>query len=138
MEDADIIRLLLNRDQEGLRQLQARHGAGLLRLAQRILRNPQDAEESVSDTCLAAWNAIPPQQPRHLFAWLCKVCRCAAFDRLDRQQAQKRSAQVVSLSEELACCIPAPAPDWDAQEIGRLLNGFLSGLSPEKRRSSHM
>lgn len=132
MDDTTIIALFFARDEDALRQTADKYGSALLRLAQGILRQAEDAEESVSDTYLAAWNTIPPQKPAHLYAYLAKICRFSAFGKLDRQKAQKRSALLVSLSEELAACIPAAPPQ--EEELGRLLNDFLAELSPEKRR----
>ena len=134
MDDQAIIGLFFARDQEALRQTADKYGSRLMGLALRILRYPEDAEEAVSDTWLAAWNTIPPQRPGHLYAYLAKICRFSAFGKLDRQAAQKRSAQVVSLSAELEACLPAAMPDCSDEALGELLNVFLSGLTAEKRR----
>ena len=66
MDDQAIIGLFFARDQEALRQTADKYGGRLMGLALRILRYPEDAEEAVSDTWLAAWNTIPPQRPGHL------------------------------------------------------------------------
>ena len=134
MDDQAIIGLFFARDQEALRQTADKYGSRLMGLALRIPRYPEDAEEAVSDTWLAAWNTIPPQRPGHLYAYLAKICRFSAFGKLDRQAAQKRSAQVVSLSAELEACLPAAMPDCSDEALGELLNVFLSGLTAEKRR----
>ena len=134
MEDAAIIALFFARDEDALRQTADKYGGALMALARRILRDAEDAEECVSDTWLTAWNTIPPQNPAHLYAYLAKICRFSAFGRLDKAHAQKRTATVVSLSAELEGCLPAGLPTEDEAELGRLLNGFLSGLDGEKRR----
>lgn len=132
MEDQDIINLFFARDQEGLRQAADKYGGALMVLARRILRDENDAEEAVSDTWLAAWNAIPPARPEHLYAYLAKICRFSAFGLLDKAHAQKRTATVVSLSAELEGCLPA---DYgDSRDLGEVLNSFLAGLPVEKRR----
>ena len=49
--------------------------------------------------------------------------------------AAKRNATIVSLTEEMALCIPDQRKDEEmpAQEIGRMLNMFLESISQESR-----
>ena len=89
--DAEIVALFWSRDDEAIPTAQAQYGQRLLRLAQQLLRSPQDAEECLNDTWLRAWNAIPPERPGNLFAYLARVCRNLALDRLDRRGAGKRA-----------------------------------------------
>ena len=65
------------------------------------MRNEQDAEESVSDTYMKAWDTIPPQRPVHFFAYIAKICRNLALKRVDWKNAQKRSAEIVALTQEM-------------------------------------
>ena len=132
MDDQDIINLFFVRDQEGLRLMADKYRGALMALARRILRDEGDAEEAVSDTWLAAWNAIPPARPEHLYAYLAKICRFSAFGLLDKAHAQKRTATVVSLSAELEGCLPVDFPD--SRDLSEVLNDFLTGLPDEKRR----
>ncbi len=135
MEDKDIVALYASRDQQAIAETAKSHGAKLTRLAYGILKNLEDAEEIVNDTYLRAWNTIPPQLPRFLFAYLAKTCRFLAFDRLDWQQAGKRNIPLVELTEELARCIPASHMEQalESREIGRLLTDFLKSLPREPR-----
>jgi len=135
VEDSKIIELYVARNEDAIRQTDATYGRSLFSLADNIVRNDQDAEESVSDTYLRAWNTIPPQQPRHFFAYLATICRRFALDRLDWNAAAKRKAQVVSLTQEMESCIPDAAAQWDVdrRELGRILDAFLRTLAPENR-----
>ena len=67
MEDQAIIALFWERDQEAIRQTEARYGKRLLRLSCSILDSREDAEESVNDTYWKAWDTIPPQRPKYFF-----------------------------------------------------------------------
>lgn len=134
MDDNALIALFFARDEEALRQTADKYGGALMALARRILRDMEDAEECVSDTYLTAWNTIPPQKPAHFYAYLAKICRFSAFDRLDKAHAQKRTAQVVTLSAELESCLPAALSTEGEGELGPLLNRFLAALPVEKRR----
>lgn len=135
MEDAEILGLFWNRDEGAIPAAGERYGARLLRLAERMLGSREDAEECVSDTYLNAWNAIPPERPDHLFAYLARVCRNLALDRLDWKNAKKRKADVVVLTAELEACVPDPRREQvlDSTVIGVLLTVFLEGLPQEAR-----
>lgn len=135
MEDEKILQLYFARDEEALRQTQVCYGGRLLTLAQNIVRNREDAEESVNDTYLAAWQTIPPKKPNFFLAYLSKICRNFAFGKLDWQQAAKRRAEVVTLSQEMEQCIPDKAreAELESREIARAVNGFLRGLNQENR-----
>ena len=66
MEDTNIIELYFARNEEAICQTDASYGRRLFLLAERILKDPQDAEESVSDTYMKAWETIPPKRPMYL------------------------------------------------------------------------
>ena len=135
MEDSKIIALYWLRNENAIRETDRVYGRRLHTLAERILHSPEDAEESVSDTYMKAWDTIPPQRPQYFFAYLAKICRNFALGRLDWQNAAKRKAEVVTLTQEMELCIPDPSHDrrLEGEEIGRVLNGFLESLSRESR-----
>ncbi len=135
MEDKDIIALYFARNEEAIRQTDFSYGRRLRNLAQNVLRDGQDAEESVSDTYFKAWETIPPQSPTHFFAYLAKLCRHFALGRLDWKNAAKRKAEVVALTQEMESCIPDIRREQalEGKELGRILNSFLRSLSPENR-----
>lgn len=135
MEDKQIVDLFFRRDEEAIRQTEAAHGPRLYALSYRILQSREDAEESVSDTYLKAWESIPPTRPVFLYAYLAKICRFVSFGRLDWRNAAKRKAEVVELTAEMELCIPDLRQEskLETRELGRLLNQFLGTLSEENR-----
>lgn len=135
MEDGQIIDLYFSRDEDAIRQTEAAYGGKLYNLSYRILWNREDAEESVSDTYMKAWDTIPPQRPVHFFAYIAKICRNLALKRVDWNNAQKRSAEIVALTQEMEGCIPDASQDAriEARELGRLLDAFLRTLTPENQ-----
>ena len=135
MEDADIIDLYFARNEDAIRQTDISYGRRLNILAQRMLHSREDAEESVSDTYLQAWNTIPPQRPTHFYAYIAKICRNFALKKLDWKNAQKRKAEIVALTQEMESCIPDTAREneLDARELGRLLDAFLRTQTPENQ-----
>lgn len=136
-KDKQIIELFFSRNEQALKEVEAVYGKSLSDLAYRILGNKEDAEETVSDAYLNAWNSIPPQKPEHFFAYLSALCRNCAFDRLGKQKAQKRNATLITLSEELEISIPDRMHTIETaltrQEIAEYFNEFLGTLSKENR-----
>ena len=131
MDDTRIIDLYFERSETAVRATAEKYGKRLLLLAHNITADRPDAEECVNDTYLAAWNTIPPKEPReYLFAFLARITRCKAIDLCCRRTAEKRVATVVELTEELATCIPEAPADG---EIAEALNGFLATLDKETR-----
>ena len=135
MNDTNIIELYWSRNERAIEETDRAYGRTLLGLSQRILSNQQDAEENVYDTYMRTWETIPPQRPVYFKAFLTKICRCLAFDRLDWRNAAKRNAELVSLTEEMALCIPDRRIDdhMEGKELGRLLEQFLATLPKDSR-----
>ena len=135
MTDSQIIALFWDRNEDAIRETDRAYGRRLHVLSDRILRNEQDAQESVSDTYLKTWETIPPQRPAYFFAYLAKLCRNFSLARLQWRSAAKRSAQVVELTREMAECIPDDSQErkLEGEELGQLLNEFLDSLSSENR-----
>lgn len=135
MEDVKIIDLYFARNEDAICQTDAAYGRKLFCLAERILHNEQDSEESVSDTYMKTWETIPPHRPTYFYAYLAKLCRFFALGKLDWKNAAKRKAEVVSLTEEMEQCIPDQRREAEAagKEIGRAMDAFLENLSQESR-----
>jgi len=135
MTDPQIIALFWDRNEDAIRETDAAYGRKLYVISDNILHCVQDAEESVSDTYMRTWETIPPQKPTYFFAYLAKLCRNFSLMRLDWNSAAKRSAQVVTLTQELEACIPDRAGAWamEGAELGQLLDQFLHSLPRENR-----
>ena len=135
MTDSQIIALFWERSEDAIRETDAAYGRKLYAISDRILNSSQDAEESVSDTYMKAWETIPPQKPVYFFAYLAKICRNFALGRLQWNSAAKRNAEVVSLTEEMASCIPDCSRErkLEGEGIGRILGLFLDSISLESR-----
>ena len=135
MDDKKIIELFLARNEDAIKHTDDTYGRRLFHLADNIVRNDQDAEESVNDTYMKAWNTIPPRKPQYFFAYIAKICRHFALDKLDWNNAAKRKAEVVSLTQEMEICIPDEKRDREieSRELGRILDAFLRTLSDENQ-----
>ena len=129
-----ILSLLWQRSEEAIHALSRHFGPRLYRTALNILGLHQDAEESVNDTYLALWNAIPPKKPEPLSPYVYRTGKNLALNRLRSAAAEKRSGYTLSL-EELSGCIAAPDlwEQLDERELGRAIDRFLDTLSRENR-----
>ena len=80
--DEALVKLLLDREEAGLDQLQARYGGMLHYIADGILRDARDTEECVSDICLRVWDRIGQYDPQKgsFSAWLTALARNAALN----------------------------------------------------------
>ena len=135
MEDAKIIELFFQRNEQAVKETDTAYGRKLYVLSNNILHNREDAQECVSDTYMETWNSIPPKRPKYFYAFLASICRNMSFNRLDWRLAAKRNAEVVSLTQELEMCIPDSRQDgeMDRRELRRVLETFLDSLSKESR-----
>lgn len=136
MDDAKIIELFFQRDQQAIRELDAKYGKACHSLSFNIVNNRQDAEECVNDAYLGAWNAIPPAKPDPLLTYLCKMVRNISLNAYYKRKAAKRSSRYTVAMEEIEACIAAPdmvEAEIEARELARIIEGFLDMLTPEDR-----
>lgn len=137
MEDEQIIQLFWDREEQAISAAQERYQSYCYAVANNILQDRQDAEECVNDTFLNAWNAIPPNRPRVLSAFLGTIARNLAFSCWRRQQAEKRGGGEMNLVlEELQDCLAAPESvegEIHQKELLEAVDAFLEGL-PKRQR----
>ena len=137
MNDEQILDLYFARDEQALVETDRKYGGYCFTLANSILHNDQDAEETVSDTYLKAWNAIPPKRPSIFKMFLAKITRNLAFSRWRAYSAEKRGGGEMELVlEELEGCLAAPGGVEDAmnaKELARAIRAFLDTL-PEREQ----
>ena len=136
MDDTKIIELFFQRDQQAIRELDAKYGKACHSLSFNIVNNRQDAEECVNDAYLGAWNAIPPAKPDPLLTYLCKMVRNISLNAYYKREAAKRSSRYTVAMEEIETCIAAPdtvEAEIEARELARIIEGFLDMLTPEDR-----
>lgn len=137
MDDKAIIDLYWQRCQQAVAETAAKYGALCLCIARNILSSREDAEESVNDTYLAAWNTMPPQRPAHLCAYLGKLTRYISLDKWKQRSRLKRGGGEVPLClEELSEVVSgkeSPENGLIRKEALAAVNRFL-GTLPETER----
>lgn len=133
MEDEWILDLYFARDEQAVAETDRKYGRYCFTLANSILNNHEDAEETVSDTYLHTWNAIPPRRPHVFKMFLAKITRNLAFTRWRNLTADKRGGGELDLVlDELAACIPSGETVEDhlkGKELERAVRAFLDTLS---------
>ena len=138
MEDKQIVSLYWARDPQAIDRSQAKYGPYCLSIARNILRQEQDAEESVNDTWLGAWNAMPPHRPAVLRLFLGKLTRRLSLQRLRRQGRLKRGGGEAALAlEELSQCVDGSGDvqrELEATELAARINDFVLALPQAERR----
>jgi len=90
MEDEQILDLYWDRNPDAILHTDEKYGAYCRQISLHILRSREDAEECVNDGWLRAWDSIPPKKPERLGAYLAKVVRRLALNRLEKRNAGKR------------------------------------------------
>lgn len=138
MEDSKIVQLYFDRSEEAIRETDRKYGPYCYSIAYNILTDAEDAEESVSDTYLAAWNRMPPARPSLLSAFLGRITRHLSIDRWRRRGAYKRTGGQINLAlEELGDIVgggETPEETAARKELAAGINRFLDTL-PEQERS---
>ena len=136
MEDDQIVALFFSRSQRAITEMSAKYGGVCRKLAENILRDPLDAEECINDAYLAVWDTVPPETPRPLLTYLCRIVRNLALKRYHSNTALKRNSRYdVSLDEllELIPSVETAEAACMAKELSAALDRFLSELDGQSR-----
>ena len=135
MEDCDIIRLYWARGRAGVGGDPSEVRLLLLDHRPQHSPQPEDSDECVNDTYLRAWNAMPPQRPAILPAFLGKITRNLSLDRCKAKGAARRGGGQLNIAlEELGDCLSGgdtPEDALTAAELGKAIDRFLRTL-PDK------
>lgn len=136
MDDKKIIELFFARDEAALRAIEEKYGALCRYIAANILEKHEDVEECVNDIMLALWNAIPPDSPEDLRAYIGKSVRNRALVISRDTNAWKRGGRVTVVGEEYLSMIDDGsdlASDYEATRAGRIISEFLDRQSEYAR-----
>ncbi len=138
MDDARIVQLYWDRDENAIPETADKYGRYCTAIALNIVGNPEDAEECVNDTWLSAWNSMPPQRPAALAAFLGKITRNISFNMYKHRKAEKRGGgETAAVLDELSECVSGkddPEQSADMHELAEVINSFLATLPDEKKR----
>ena len=135
MDDLRIIELYFERDEQAIKETDAKYGKLCHSIAYNVLHNHEDSEECVNDTYVGVWNAIPPTRPNNLMSFVCKIARNLSLKRFEFMKREKRTAEVLLSLDELAAVLPDEryAPDVSDEDVGKLISAFLRNQKEEAR-----
>ena len=137
MDDAKIVRLYWDRDEQAIPATADKYGNYCTSIAKNILGNREDTEECVNDTYLNAWNSMPPHRPSVLSAFLGKIVRNLSFNRYKHYTADKRGGGELSVVlDELSDLVSgkdAVEQEVDRKELVNAIDSFLDRLPADKR-----
>ena len=134
LPDEAIVALYFDRSEEAIAESDRKYGKTCHTIAYNILHSDEDAEECVSDTWIRAWNAIPPEKPARLGAWLSTVTRRLALTRYEKRTAAKRYGGMETSLEELSECVAdGGLTIADEVAISTAINSFLASLPTRAR-----
>ena len=135
MDDKQIVALYFDRNEQAIAETETKYGKYCYAIAIGVLSMHEDAEESVNDTWIDAWNSMPPHKPSILSTFLGKITRRIAIDKWRHRTAEKRGGGEIPLVlDELEDCI---AHDSDVEKtlekkrLEEVINRFVHKL-PEK------
>ena len=138
MDDSKIVDLYWQRSEQAIAETEQKYGKYCYRIAYNILASKEDSEETVSDTYMTAWSAIPPRRPSVLATFLGKITRHLSIDRWRTRSAYKRGGgQMVLALEELEECIASNEnveQTYAKKELLAAYKRFIEKLPVTERR----
>lgn len=137
MEDSRIVELYWDRSERAISETSDKYGKYCYAIAYHILADAGDADESVNDTYLGAWNAMPPHRPSMLSTFLGKITRRISINRWSERKAEKRGGGEMPLAldelSEVAVSPDTPEQAVAVRELTRAIDRFLASLPPTER-----
>lgn len=137
LADDKIVELYWNRDENAIGETDFKYRQYLFSVAYNVVHESRDCEECLSDTYLGAWNAMPPSRPNVLKAFLTTIMRRVAIKRYhsNLRKSVVPSEMTVALSEleDFIAEDGAPDTDFDAEQLGRVINDFVRSLSDRRQ-----
>lgn len=133
MDDTEIIELFFERSQTAVKHTALKYGRLLKRIAVNICGSPEDAEEIANDVLSRLWNNIPPERPKNLKAYACRIARNLSVNRTESENAKKRGGEFVKIGEEWTEMF-ASDPGFDSEiALKDVFERFLDSLDTESR-----
>lgn len=136
MNDSEIVRLMFNRDEAGLKAASEKYRGYCMMIAENITGSHEEAEECMNDALMQVWELIPPNRPEMLSTYLGKIIRNIAINRSKMLKAQKRgkgAAEPISELSESVRSRDNVERAFERREITREINAFLEALPEYKR-----
>ena len=139
MDDSEIIRLYLARDEQAISATEKKFGAYCRAIARNILQNDEEAADCVNAVYMKVWESIPPSEPPNLAAFVGKLTKNHALNLLRAQNREKRGKGTVELAyeelEEVLSGESSVESELMRSELLAAINRFLKKSSDKNRRA---
>lgn len=135
MKDERIIELFFARNEDALTATERKYGHLIAYVASNFLTVSEDREECANDVLLALWNAIPPNHPLSLSAFISEITRHLAIKKFRSNSAAKRSGIDIVSDEFLLTLDDGSSLSelYESKRAGELISRFLRELPEEER-----
>ncbi|MCH5206534.1 MAG: sigma-70 family RNA polymerase sigma factor [Oscillospiraceae bacterium] len=138
MEDIEIVELFQKRSEQAVSAASQKYGRYCKTIALNILQNNEDAEECVNDALLKCWESIPPNCPPVFSAYIARIVKNSAYDRLRQARREKRGGgEIEPVFEELSECISGNSSvedELEFKELQKAIGEFLKSVNENHRR----
>ena len=141
LDDLSLVHACKEGDVDAFEQLVKRYDAKLLRIAQHITHNREDAEEAVQEAFFKAFRNLSSFQQKSKFStWLFRITVNESLMKLRRQRRAKEVsidagayAQEPIMADEIADWAPNPEQLYGRFELRNILRKQLQELPPSLR-----
>jgi len=136
LDDAGVVRGIVERDSEALAELYDRYSGLLTALAHRVLGNASDAEEILQEALLQVWNQAERYDAKRssVSTWLVLITRSRAIDRLRSRRVVERTAVAAQQEKRVTHTSPEGMGSVLSGERRKRLREEMSKLPPEQNQ----
>lgn len=123
-------------DSDAFRELVEQHSRSAFRLAYRMTRNEQDAEDVVQESFLRAYRHLGRFEARsHFGTWLYRIVANCAVEHIRTRLSRQNRAPMEPLDQAIVPTSESPGPDRlaESSHVRRKVDAALDGLSPLER-----
>jgi RNA polymerase sigma-70 factor (ECF subfamily) len=134
----DILAMARAGNRDAFRQIVERHSAGVFRVAYRLTRHEQDAEDVVQETFIKAHAELARFEGRAAIGtWLHTIAARTAIDLMRKRPRRMAESARDEGDVTLRLASPAPGPERHAagRELRARLDAALDDLTPMERAS---
>jgi RNA polymerase sigma-70 factor (ECF subfamily) len=135
--DADLLALIVQREQPALAALYDRYGTRVFALALRLLGDRQAAEEVTQDVFLRIWQRADTFHPgaSSVLAWLLAITRNRSIDELRSRRTIARRQETSELPSTPADAADEPQRRVESRLLADDVRRVLVDLPPRQRRA---
>lgn len=132
--DQEIIDHMWQGSENAISEVKEKYHKLCLKVSNSITSDMMDAEECVNDSYMKLWNAIPPNRPKSLKAFLLRIVKNTAIDMVRKNKSRMQGCELSLVYDELSDCIADDRQISAFNELGTVIDGFLEKTDIDNRR----